>query len=178
MTLSLWLARHGSTEWTEQGRLCGWSDPPLNLGARAQAGLLRRRLAGLEFDGTWTSDLIRAAGFAELAGVTARPDRRLRELDFGELEGKTWSDLDTGVQESLAAVDGFAAPGGESVADLESRVDAFIGELDRGNHLIFTHGGVIRLLGRRRGLTLAPAPGQMTVLDWEGTMAAETRREP
>ena len=178
MPLNLWLARHGSTEWTDQGRLCGWSDPPLNPGGRAQADRVRRQLAGLEFAGTWTSDLIRASGFAELAGVTARPDRRLRELDFGDLEGKTWSDLDPGVQESLAVVDGFAAPGGESVADLEARVGSFIDDLDRGNHLIFTHGGVIRLLGRRLGVTLGPAPGEVTVLDWEGTMAAETGREP
>ena len=177
MTLSLWLARHGATEWTDEGRLCGWSDPPLNEEGRAQAGLLRRRLAGLAFDGTWTSDLIRAVEYAELAGVGAQPDRRLRELDFGELEGKAWPDLATGVQQSLVRVDGFSAPGGESVADLEERVGAFIGELSAGSHLIFTHGGVIRILGRRRGLTLAPAPGQLTILDWEGTMATQTGRE-
>lgn len=173
--MSLWLVRHGATEWTEQGRLCGWTDVQLSPGGRAQADLLRHRLADHRFDGTWTSDLGRAAEFARLVWGHAGPDPRLRELDFGELEGRAWSDLSPQSRRALVRFDGFSAPGGESVAQLEERVSEFLGDLDRGKHLIFTHGGVIRLLSRRRGLTSRAEPGQLTVLELEGTMAVESR---
>lgn len=178
MALSLWLARHGATAWTEKGRLCGWSDVPLSPGGRSQAVDLGLRIAGLEFDGIWTSDLSRASEFSKLAGVEATPDPRLRELDFGELEGMTWPDLGIDVQDELTRFEGFAAPGGESLAELEERVGTFLGELPGGDHLIFTHGGVIRLLGRRRGRALSTDPGQLIILDWEGKMAADAVSMP
>ena len=178
MGLTLWLARHGATAWTEQGRFCGWSDLPLNAKGRAQARRLGSRLAGLAFDGIWTSDLSRAAESSRLAGVRARPDPRLRELDFGELEGKTWSDLDSGLQDDLGRFEGFTAPGGESLHQLEERLGGFLGELPGGDHLIFTHGGVIRLLSRRQGRVVAPVPGQLVIFEWKGTMPAKKVSQP
>ncbi len=40
----------------------------------------------------------------------------------------------------------FQAPGGESVADLRHRIQEFLRGLGEGDHLVFTHGGVIRYL--------------------------------
>lgn len=162
----LWLIRHGATAWTEEGRFCGWSDVPLSDLGRHQISPLRPALDDLEFDSTWASDLSRATESAEIAVGGATPDRRLRELDFGELEGRTWDECSPAQQEELIGFDGFVAPGGESVAQLESRVRDFIGDLRHGEHLIFTHGGVIRLLGRLAGRNIVAKPGQMTVVDW------------
>jgi probable phosphoglycerate mutase len=162
----LWLVRHGATAWTEEGRFCGWSDVPLSHLGRHQVSPLRPALDDLEFDSTWASDLSRATESAEIAVGGATSDRRLRELDFGELEGRTWDDCSLAQQEELVGFDGFVAPGGESVAQLESRVRDFIGDLRHGEHLIFTHGGVIRLLGRLAGRNIVAKPGQMTVVDW------------
>ena len=165
--MRLWLVRHGATEWSAAGRLCGSTDIPLSPEGRAQADPIRRRLAGRLFRGVWTSDLVRAEEFARLAAGRATPDRRLRELDFGELEGKRWEDVDPTSSQALVRFEGFVAPGGESVAQLEERVGGFLGELEPGDHLVVTHGGVIRLLARRRGVSFAPDPGEMTVLEWE-----------
>jgi probable phosphoglycerate mutase len=170
--MRLWLVRHGATQWSEEGRLCGWTDVPLSPKGRAQAVPIRRRLDGQRFDGAWTSDLTRAAEFARLTMRQADPDRRLRELDFGALEGKTWRQIELPTRESLLGFDGFAAPGGESVGQLGARVGEFLSELGEGDHLLFTHGGVIRLLSRRCGVASYPAPGELTVLEW-GMIHAE-----
>lgn len=162
----LWLVRHGATAWTEEGRFCGWSDIPLSDLGRDQVASLRPALDDLEFDSISTSDSRRATESAEIAVGGATPDRRLRELDFGELEGRTWEECSLAQQEELVGFDGFVAPGGESVAQLELRVRDFIGELRHGKHLIFTHGGVIRLLGSLAGRNIVAKPGQMTVVDW------------
>jgi hypothetical protein len=63
MSPRLWLVRQGATDWSDAGRLTGWSDITLNgpgggiwdgpideWGRRTQ--LLRRRLRSTEFDGT------------------------------------------------------------------------------------------------------------------------------
>jgi probable phosphoglycerate mutase len=167
VAVRLWLVRHGATDWSEAGRLCGSTDIPLSPEGRAQADPVRNRLASHWFTGVWTSDLARAKEFAQLAVRHATPDRRLRELDFGELEGKRWDDLDPSTRHALVRFEGFVAPGGESVAQLEERVGEFLAELEPGDHLLVTHGGVIGLLARRCGLAFAPVPGELTVLDWE-----------
>jgi probable phosphoglycerate mutase len=167
VAVMLWLVRHGATDWSAAGRLCGSTDVPLSPEGRAKAEPVRRRLVSHSFEGVWTSDLARAKEFARLAVGRATPDRRLRELDFGELEGKRWEEVDPSIRHALVRFEGFVAPGGESVAQLEERVGAFLAELEPGDHLVVTHGGVIRLLARRCGVDFAPVPGEMTVLEWE-----------
>lgn len=172
--LELCLVRHGATDWSDAGRLNGWTDTPLNAGGRAQAQRLASTLEPRSFAGIWSSDLWRAVDTAQLAGGGAKPDSRLRELDFGDLEGKTWQECSALVQQALLQFDQFAAPGGESVAQLESRVRSFIAELPAGAHLVFTHGGVIRLLQRKTGVTSSVEPGGMVWLSVEMMPTAAT----
>jgi broad specificity phosphatase PhoE len=145
MSARLWLVRHGATDWSDAGRLNGWTDVPLNERGRAQATWLAGQLKGREF-----------------------ADRRLRELDFGALEGRRWEEISAEVQRALITFDGFEAPEGESVAELDSRVFRFLQELPRGEHLVVTHGGVIRTLLRRSGNDLQPAPGELVRLNLNG----------
>jgi probable phosphoglycerate mutase len=166
MSLRLWLVRHGATEWNESGRLCGWADVPLSPAGKRQANSLRPRLAVQPFDGVWASDLVRASQFAQLAYGPATTDLRLREIDFGEIEGRTWQECDSMTRESLLRFDGFVAPGGESFDQFRDRVTGFLDGLRPGTHLLFTHGGVTRLLTREVGDPASPAPGEVTVLDW------------
>jgi alpha-ribazole phosphatase len=93
------------------------------------------------------------------AGRTAPiVDVRFMEMDFGEWEGRAWSEVPR-EQLDIWAVDvvGYRPPGGESFADVIARVAAALADL-REPHLIVTHGGAIRaawhLLG---GRTLADA---------------------
>jgi probable phosphoglycerate mutase len=172
MSLKLWLVRHGATDWSDAGRLNGWTDVPLNEPGCRQARSLIEGLACRRFTGVWSSDLVRATETAGLAGWEAVGDRRLRELDFGRLEGSRWEECRPEVRGALLAFDGFRAPGGESVAELRSRVFGFLDALAAGAHLVFTHGGVIRLLLRDAGPDRRVLPGAVVrvVLDLaEGT---------
>jgi probable phosphoglycerate mutase len=164
MSARVWLVRHGATDWSDAGRLTGWRDIPLNDVGRRQARLLRRRLRSIEFDGIWSSDQSRAMETARVAVGGARADERLRELDFGELEGRTWDQCSPEAQAELVSFDRFVAPGGESASELRDRVLAFTDTLSDGRHLVFTHGGVIRVLLRLTGRDHPVPPGGLMQL--------------
>jgi probable phosphoglycerate mutase len=164
----LWLVRHGETPASRGRTLAGWSDVPLTLHGEAQARALRPLLARERFDGAWSSDLQRAVGTARLAWGEPRQDARLREMSFGSLEGQLWETLDPAAQDALARFEGFAAPGGESFEDLRARVLSFLDGLPAGRHLVFTHGGVLRMLSREVGEDRFVPTGTLLVVDWDG----------
>ena len=163
----LWLVRHGETPASRGRTLAGWSDVPLTRHGEDEACALRPLLAGERFDGVWSSDLRRAVTTARLAWGEPRLDRRLREMSFGSLEGRLWDGLDSDVQEGLARFEGFAAPGGETFEDLRARVSSFLDGLPAGRHLVFTHGGVVRLLSREVGEDRFVPTGTLLVVDWD-----------
>jgi probable phosphoglycerate mutase len=167
MSVRLWLARHGATDWSESGRLLGWTDVPLNRAGRLQARRIGEALADVSLTGRWSSDLRRATETARLAVGDAVSDPRLREVNFGHLEGRTWNECAAVVQERLLRFDGFVAPGGESVAGLRSRVLSFVGSLPDGDHVLFTHGGVVRMLLREVARDRRVAPGDVVPVRWD-----------
>ncbi len=169
-TLELWLVRHGETTRSVARRVAGWSDPPLTPLGRREAAALANRLRDVDFDGVWASDLVRALETARLAWGEPVPDRRLRELNFGDLEGLPFAEVDEAAREAVLAFREFAAPGGESLEDLERRLASFLADLPPGRHLLFVHGGVIRALTRRLGLDRFVPTGTLVAVDW-------TRRE-
>lgn len=170
VTVEVWLVRHGTTDWTVARRFCGWSDPPLNESGRAQARSLRESLAGVVFDSVVSSSSVRAIETARLAYGEPRVDERLRELDFGDIEGTTWDECAPDVRDALLAYDSFAAPRGEAVSSLLERVGRALRALGDGRHLVVTHGGVIRGLLGRAGVTDYPAPCSVhrVKLAWDG----------
>lgn len=163
----LWLVRHGETPASKGRTLAGWTDVPLTEHGEDQASALRPLLAGERFEGVWSSDLRRALTTARLAWGEPRRDERLREMSFGELEGRPWETLEPRVQEGLARFEGFEAPGGESFEDLRARVLSFVDTLGPGRHLLFTHGGVVRLLSREVGEDHFVPTGTLLVVDWD-----------
>ena len=164
----LWLVRHGQTTRNRDGALAGWADVELTADGEAQARALRDELQAQTFDSVWASDLQRAVRTAALAWGVARVDARLREIDFGSLDGQSWHTLDADHKAALLRFEGFEAPNGESLEQLDARVRSFITELPSGRHLLFTHGGVIRLLCHRLGHTAFPQPCTVTIIDWVG----------
>ena len=90
----VWLVRHGETVWNAQRKISGWVDVELSERGQQMARDLRPRLHPEEFDGVWSSDLRRALDTAQLAyGRPTQQDVRLRELDFGPLEGEDWTQI-------------------------------------------------------------------------------------
>jgi probable phosphoglycerate mutase len=163
----LWLVRHGETPASRGRTLAGWVDVPLTEHGEDQAAALRPLLAGERFDGVWSSDLQRAVATARLGWGEPRQDARLREMGFGSFEGRPWEALDPRFQEALARFEGFAAPDGESFEDLRARVLSFLDGLPPGRHLVFTHGGVVRLLSREVGEDRFVPTGTLLVVDWD-----------
>lgn len=166
MELELWLVRHGETTHSRDARMAGWVDVPLTGRGEEQARALRPLLDGHAFDGVWSSDLQRAIASARLGWGEPRVDRRLREISFGSLENEPWLAIDERHREALTRFAGFDAPGAETLEQARARVDAFLAELPAGRHLVFGHGGVIRLLTREAGEDAFLPTGTVVVLDW------------
>lgn len=169
----LWLVRHGETDWNADGRFQGWTDVPLNAVGRAQSQRLGERLALHEFDGVWSSDLMRAIETARIAIGEPVVDSRLRELDFGDLEGAVWDGLDADIRAGLREFDSFRSPGGESMASLVDRVFAFLDGLVPGRHVLFAHGGVIRAIGRACGCDGFPSHEDIVKVDWTNRISLD-----
>jgi len=165
--LELWLVRHGESTFNAEGRYAGWSDPPLTPAGEAMAQALFPRLAGVQFDGIWCSDRIRAQETARLAGFECVPaDARLREIHFGDLEGKTFLEMGEEWRERLRSFADFVAPNGESTADVRRRAEDFLANLAGGRHLIFSHGGWIRCLMAACGSDRFPDKAELVRIDW------------
>jgi probable phosphoglycerate mutase len=164
--VELWLVRHGETPASRERRLAGWTNVCLTEEGERQALALRPRLAGRSFESVWSSDLERARRTAALAWGEVPCDVRLREMSFGTLEGRSWDGLDVTIQETMIRFVDFTPPGGESFGALRERVLGFVAGLAPGRHLLFTHGGVVRLLSREVGEDRFVATGTLLVIDW------------
>jgi probable phosphoglycerate mutase len=176
--LELWLVRHGETTNSRDGILAGWVDIPLTERGEAQAEAVRPVLAEMEFTGVWSSDLQRAVHTALLAWGQPVADPRLREVNFGELEGTTWATLDPVHKKALIDFEAFNPPGGETLEEVGERVAGFLSELSPGRHLLFTHGGVIRLLTRETGQDGFVPTGTVVGIDWTHREVLFKRESP
>jgi probable phosphoglycerate mutase len=171
----LWLVRHGETPASRGRTLAGWTDVPLTERGQQQAAALRPVLENKDFDGVWSSDLIRAVTTARLAWGEPKQDRRLREMGFGELEGADFMTLEPKLQDGILQFNDFAAPGGESLEELHTRVMSFIDVLPMGQHLLFTHGGVVRLFARELGHDRFVPTGTLLVANWDSRTLLSVR---
>jgi probable phosphoglycerate mutase len=177
-SLELWLVRHGETTHSRDGILAGWVDVPLTERGAAQAEAVRPLLAGESFTGVWCSDLQRAVQTALLAWGVPVADPRLREISFGALEGTRWDTLEAVHKRALVEFTGFNPPGGETLDVVRERVEGFLAELPAGRQLLFTHGGIIRLLTREVGEDGFVPTGTVVGLDWTHRTMLFKRESP
>lgn len=95
MLMTIYLFRHGETDWNRDRRLQGQSDIPLNDAGRELAMKTAEALKEVTFDAVFSSPLCRAYETAEIiAGKDAEIilDERLKEIDFGECEGQRFDE--------------------------------------------------------------------------------------
>lgn len=153
--------RHGETDWNREGRLQGQRDIPLNATGEQQAQdvglhlktLTRDAFAHLPF---FVSPLTRTRQTAQIIRTTLglseanfTPIDCLREIHFGEWEGKTWPEIRT-LAPALAEARmrdkwGFSPPKGESYADVQARITPFLASLSQ-DCCIVAHGGIARAM--------------------------------
>lgn len=120
---------HSTTTDNEAGIATGWLEGRLSQVGRQNAKALgdRRRDDGIAT--VYTSDLARAVETAHIAfsgsGIPVIEDPRLRECDYGELNGRPVSEIEA---ERLRRID-EPFPGGESYRDVVERTLSFLAEL-------------------------------------------------
>lgn len=116
---------HGTTTDNESNISSGWNDAQLSdLGVK-QCKDLAELTADKKFDAVFTSDLSRAVNSANLTWGKKYPvfaDKRLRECNYGDLNGKS-SDIVEPLQEKSITA---PMPNGESYQDVKARVNDFI----------------------------------------------------
>lgn len=148
------LIRHGETA-LNVARTLQPADTPLGAHGVAQADALARRLARAGIGAILASDLPRAWQTAQaLASASSAPlqaSRLLHERNFGDLRGLPYDTLGYNPMAMIAA-----PPGGESMAEFRTRVDAAfdaalaLQAVTAGDVAVVTHGLVIRDLVTRR----------------------------
>jgi probable phosphoglycerate mutase len=147
VSYNLYLARHGATEWSENGRHTGLTDLPLLPEGEEEARDLGPVLAALGIKTAFVSDRARSRRTAELAGFpNAIVTPLLREADYGDYEGLTSEQIHVTRPGWEIYHDG--CPGGESPDQLYARCHAALALLDGrpGPAVFFSHGHFLRAL--------------------------------
>ena len=159
----IYLSRHGETDWNAAYRLQGQRDIPINARGREQAtgngealAQLLGRAEGFDFVASplgrtrETMERIRTA--MGLDPHDYRADDRLREVHFGDWQGRTYDELRRDGDGALIEARSrdkwaFRPPGAEaeSYADLARRVADWLNGV-RGPSVVVAHGGIIRAL--------------------------------
>jgi broad specificity phosphatase PhoE len=187
--MRLLLVRHAETDAAMRGRCYGRLDAGLSAEGRRQARELGAALRSVPLAAVYSSPLVRAldtaAPIGAPHGLAPVPETGLREIDFGELEGLRYEEIEARhpevFREWMETPESVRFPGGEALADLRARVGPTVDQI-RGRHedetvALVAHGGVIRIvLADALGLVdtalfrLGQAFGGLSVVDWvDGT---------
>ena len=154
---TIYLARHGESDWNAANRFQGLSDRPLTELGRRQAEALADELATTASPSAiYSSPLRRAFETAAIVGTRTglepRPVDDLREVDVGGGAGLSRSDVESRFPEAFRRwLDGGEGwEDGESYADMSARVLAAltgVAESHPGAEvLVVSHGGPIRAI--------------------------------
>lgn len=94
---TIYLTRHGETEWNEKKLIQGHTDIPLNKKGEKQAKDLSKKLSHIKFDAVFSSDLVRAKKTAEIIvlekKLIVQTTKALRERYFGKFQGQSFGDI-------------------------------------------------------------------------------------
>ena len=174
--VSLFLLRHGETEFNREDRIQGWRDSALTERGIAQAKRNGRVLAELIDDKEAyrliASPIGRALNTARLVAFEMGrdaahilTDRRLVELSLGHWEGLTWGEVGARYPEDWAArledKWHFQPPGGESYEQMAERLASWLAD-HPGPAIAVTHGAAGRIL---RGLYAGLSRDDMMTLE-------------
>jgi broad specificity phosphatase PhoE len=165
-TQTVYVIRHGETEWSRTGRHTSRTDVPLTPEGRRAAEAVGRRLNGRP-QVVFTSPLARARETCQLAGygTSALVEPDLHEWDYGVYEGHTTQDIRN--EEPGWTVWNSRLVDGESIEDVARRARHVIARvLDAApdDVALFAHGHILRVLAAC-WIAHPPHTGQALALD-------------
>lgn len=158
-TTSIYLVRHGETEWNVSKVVQGQADSPLTYAARDRALALSPIIGRLAPEVIVCSDSGRAQNTAarlnDVAGADIELDVDLRERHFGIMQGMTFDEFAAKhpeIAEKCKNDPGYAIEGGESPIEFEERCRACVRRIVQRHVgkriLVVTHGGVLSAVFR------------------------------
>lgn len=146
--MNVYLVRHTSVN--SHPDICyGWTDVDVSDNFYKEAERIKELLPDEEFT-FYSSDLKRCVKLAEYLSDEVSFDSDLREINFGNWEGKNWSDIEKDFENDLPFdFVNKRTPNGESFKDQSERVLRSWKKLrnsENKNIVIVAHGGTIRII--------------------------------
>ena len=154
----LYIMRHGRTDWNVQHKLQGRTDIPLNEEGRRMAEKAGEEYRNVPLDICFCSPLRRARETAEIVlrgrDVPIRTDDRLREMSFGEYEGRenSFRDPDCPIHVLFQKPEAYthSVGGAETFEELFARTGEFLREaadplLKEGKDILIVGHGAMNL---------------------------------
>lgn len=158
---TLYIVRHGETEWNKSGVVMGQKDSPLTAEGVEQAQATAEQLKDIHFDSIFSSDSLRAHRTAEIIKLERQlaieTSKLLRERSYGHFEGKSVAGYREAVKHLLEKAkrlpekEQWKFKFGEDIESDEEVVSRFITQIreiavsyPNKTVLIITHGGCIR----------------------------------
>jgi broad specificity phosphatase PhoE len=153
---TIFLARHGESDWNVEKRFQGHTDRPLTERGRDQAHALADLVAAEKIDAVYTSPLSRARETADIIAARAGLDPvvlpGLREVDTGSWSGLSRADVEARFPEGFARwrSGGSGWEDGETYEQMAERVIGALRTIAEGHPdgrvLVISHGGPIRAI--------------------------------
>lgn len=137
MSVEITYLVHGTTFDNEQEISSGWKDVELSPLGIQQSKEQKEKVGDKKFDVIFCSDLKRAVDSANLGWggeIEIIKDNRLRECNYGDLNGKPSSIVEP-LQEEMV---NNRFPGGESYEDVKTRIQSLLNDLKKnydGKHV-------------------------------------------
>ena len=158
MTLNIYFLRHGETVASKTGGFCGTSDVELTPEGMKMAKDFAVAYQSTPWKAIFCSPMRRTIATAkplcELIGMEMQLRDGLKEIDFGEWEGKTPAQVNREYHDEYVrwqSEPGWnAPPGGERAIDIARRSSETIEEIEstypNGNVLVVAHKATIRIM--------------------------------
>lgn len=159
MTTTVYLIRHGETDWNVEHRWQGHTDIPLNSRGQRQAEMVAQHVnnLGVSFAAIYSSDLARAYQTAweigAAVGVAVQLLPALREIDLGTWSGLTREEIRARYPVEYQLLEqgqdiprGGAETGSALFHRTTETFEAMVTQYPNSAIIFVTHGGVIRAI--------------------------------
>lgn len=156
---TIYLTRHGQTEWNLEKRLQGHGNSPLTEFGLNRAKELSKRIKEIDIDTIYTSPIERAYKTACIVkgdkDIEVKVHEGLKEMNFGDYEGKITEEVmkenpDWDISAIMRGNLEMRAPNGETLGEVRERVNSAMREIIKENEekniLIVAHGITLKAI--------------------------------